>query len=112
MNQIASDEKFYFEVNGFQLKAEEQLNATPDDIRPKIEREAQDKQADKKSDDILDLGEELDRLGPKKDSGEAKLQKGKRCSICRCKSWAGIDDRLGSVHSRSLRNERYYFKKY
>ena len=75
MNKIASDEKFYFEVNGFHLKAEEQLNATSGDIRPKIERESQGSKDDKKSDDILDLGDELDSIDVKKVIDGAKLQK-------------------------------------
>lgn len=40
MNRIVSDKAFYFEINGFSLKAEEQIDVTGDDIIPKIQRSA------------------------------------------------------------------------
>lgn len=56
MNKIVSNKKFYFEINGFSLKADEQIDVSTDDIVPKIQRAVASTKVEK------GINSELDQL--------------------------------------------------
>ena len=71
MNQISSDENFYFEINGFKLSADEQISVGGDDLRPNKERA----QSSVKKPSGGGFEDELDRIrgGAPKSTGGAKM---------------------------------------
>lgn len=74
MNKIVSNKNFYFEINGFSLASEEQINVTSDDITPKVQRAA------KAVKEQRGIESELDQIAIgletsiKKDDGGVKTQ--------------------------------------